>query len=44
LAVLAVFYRAVAMAVVKVSRIKWKWRLGNEILWGSRKSRTLGMV
>jgi len=43
LAVLAVFYRAVAVAV-KISRMEWKWRLGKDIVWRSRKPGTLGMV
>ena len=30
LAVLAVFYRLVALCVVKASRMEWKWRLGKE--------------
>jgi hypothetical protein len=30
LAVLAVFYRLVALCVVKTSRMEWKWRSGKE--------------
>jgi hypothetical protein len=38
------FYRLVALAVVKASRMEWKWRSGKERFLRAGNSDRLGMV
>jgi hypothetical protein len=44
LAVLAVFYRIVALTILKASRIEWGWRRGKERFLASRKADRLDLV
>jgi ABC-type multidrug transport system ATPase subunit len=44
LAVLAVFYRVVAVAAVKASRMEWRWKWRKQILLRSRKMDRSGIV
>jgi hypothetical protein len=44
LAVLAILYRVIALAIVKASRMEWGWKRNKERFLASRKVHRVGMV